>query len=58
MMSLTFDLFTKMSGSGPLGPLVGIVMEGKKKLCLITEEIRYTFTINEDSTSRRWCSFF
>ena len=23
MMSLTFGLFTQMSGSGPLGPLVG-----------------------------------
>ena len=24
MMSLTFDLFTQVSGSGPLGPLVMI----------------------------------
>ena len=29
MMSLTFGLFTQVSGSGPLGPLVGIVFEGK-----------------------------
>ena len=24
MMSLTFDLFTQVSGSGPLGPLVAL----------------------------------
>ena len=32
MMSLTFGLFTQVSGSGPLGPLVGIVLERKKTL--------------------------
>ena len=34
MMSLTFGLFTKVSGSGPLGPLV--YMMGKVFSCLIS----------------------
>ena len=29
MMSLTFGLFTQVSGLGPLGPLVGIAVEWK-----------------------------
>ena len=32
MMSLTFGLFTQVSGSGPLGPLVGIILEFKNLL--------------------------
>ena len=27
MMSLTFGLFTQVSGSGPLGPLIFVLME-------------------------------
>ena len=30
MMSLTFGLFTQVSGSGPLGPLVDIQVNGKR----------------------------
>ena len=37
MMSLTFGLFTQVSGSGPLGPLVGIVLKGKNSV--IAKEI-------------------
>ena len=31
MMSLTFGLFTQVSGSGPLGPLVMFYLKLKKK---------------------------
>ena len=34
MMSLTFDLFTQVSGSGPLGPLVKSSNMGKLKCIL------------------------
>ena len=43
MMSLTFGLFNQVSGLGPLGPLVCDCF-GRKKFCLITEEIWYQST--------------
>ena len=36
-MSLTFGLFTQVSGSGPLGPLVSPLKSSGKKLNLITK---------------------
>ena len=42
MVSFTFGLFTQVSGSGTLGPLVFLLFFLKeKKLCLITKEIGY-----------------
>ena len=32
MMSLTFGLFTQVSGSGPLGPLVGKLQRAPDKI--------------------------
>ena len=36
MMSLTFGLFTQVSGSGPLGPLVIIPLDAIYLICHIT----------------------
>ena len=33
MMSLTFDLFTQVSGSGPLGPLVSLTLNWLAGFC-------------------------
>ena len=35
MMSLTFGLFTQVSGSGPLGPLVFLIHIENGILCVI-----------------------
>ena len=40
MMSLTFGLFTQVSGSGPLGPLVSLKTEALKDLW-------HTYDIND-----------
>ena len=34
MMSLTFGLFTQVSGSGPLGPLVSFIPSSEFNACL------------------------
>ena len=43
MMSLTFGLFTQVSGSGPLGPLVEILLTEKFVICffLALNMLRY-----------------
>ena len=55
MMRLTFGLFTQVSGSGPLGPLVlflfffpnfclGLKHKGKKRISVIPSYLNYTLT--------------
>ena len=43
MMSLTFGLFTQVSGSGPLGPLVQLYIE---LTGLALREVQYVITSN------------
>ena len=42
MMSLTFGLFTQVSGSGPLGPLV-LMRSGKRYFALLLVFFRKRF---------------
>ena len=54
MMSLTFGLFTQVSGSGPLGPLVfsNNLVQCFKLFCFCladTENIRFVFAAVKDT---------
>ena len=49
MMSLTFGLFTQVSGSGPLGPLVVLYMNLSENL---TKKIMSLYTYMYQSSGR------
>ena len=47
MMNLVFGLFTQVSGSGPFGPLVSLLVEKMFSFCALRMEAPYlTYTYN------------
>ena len=62
MMSLTFGLFTQVSGSGPLGPLVSSSFTYNQaeqiKKGVICVQILLELHLTEHSRSQGWTTFY